>query len=96
MRGTALGCLVPLECGWLPAAAPHLPSTGALSRILVSHWCPAAYHAPSPPQVFFRFYSKLAGMTGTATAAAAELYEMYGLKVRGARVVGWGHLGLSK
>jgi len=32
-------------------------------------------------QVFFRFYRKLAGMTGTATAAAAEFYEMYGLKV---------------
>ncbi|KAF5842425.1 SecA DEAD-like domain-containing protein [Dunaliella salina] len=32
-------------------------------------------------QVFFRFYSKLAGMTGTATPAAAEFYELYRLKV---------------
>lgn len=32
-------------------------------------------------QVFFRFYSKLAGMTGTAAPAAAEFYELYKLKV---------------
>ncbi|GAX81593.1 hypothetical protein CEUSTIGMA_g9021.t1 [Chlamydomonas eustigma] len=32
-------------------------------------------------QVFFRFYSKLAGMTGTATPAAAEFFELYKLKV---------------
>lgn len=28
-----------------------------------------------------RFYDKLAGMTGTAAPAAAELFELYGLKV---------------
>eukprot|EP00878_Enallax_costatus_P038176 GHUV01043342.1.p2 GENE.GHUV01043342.1~~GHUV01043342.1.p2 ORF type:complete len:145 (+),score=38.44 GHUV01043342.1:1248-1682(+) len=32
-------------------------------------------------QVFFRFYQKLAGMTGTAKSAAAEFYEIYGLRV---------------
>ncbi|KAF8056768.1 secA [Scenedesmus sp. PABB004] len=32
-------------------------------------------------QVFFRFYAKLAGMTGTARSAAAEFYEIYGLRV---------------
>uniref|UniRef100_A0A383VIS3 chloroplast protein-transporting ATPase n=1 Tax=Tetradesmus obliquus TaxID=3088 RepID=A0A383VIS3_TETOB len=32
-------------------------------------------------QVFFRFYQKLAGMTGTARSAAAEFYEIYGLRV---------------
>lgn len=33
-------------------------------------------------QVFFMFYCKLAGMTGTASSAAAEFYETYRLKVR--------------
>jgi preprotein translocase subunit SecA len=33
------------------------------------------------PQVFFGFYKKLAGMTGTAQAAAAEFFESYKLKV---------------
>lgn len=28
-----------------------------------------------------RFYSKLSGMTGTARSAAAEFYEIYGLRV---------------
>jgi preprotein translocase subunit SecA len=28
-----------------------------------------------------RFYQKLAGMTGTARSAAAEFYEIYGLRV---------------
>eukprot|EP00879_Flechtneria_rotunda_P006052 GHRR01006365.1.p1 GENE.GHRR01006365.1~~GHRR01006365.1.p1 ORF type:complete len:696 (+),score=226.05 GHRR01006365.1:193-2088(+) len=32
-------------------------------------------------QVFFRFYQKLSGMTGTAKSAAAEFYEIYGLRV---------------
>ncbi|GBF93826.1 pre translocase subunit [Raphidocelis subcapitata] len=32
-------------------------------------------------QVFFGFYSKLSGMTGTAQAAAAEFFESYKLKV---------------
>ncbi|KIY95062.1 preprotein translocase subunit SecA [Monoraphidium neglectum] len=32
-------------------------------------------------QVFFGFYKKLAGMTGTAQAAAAEFFESYKLKV---------------
>ncbi|KAG1663910.1 hypothetical protein FOA52_002673 [Chlamydomonas sp. UWO 241] len=32
-------------------------------------------------QVFFKFYNKLAGMTGTATPAAAEFFELYRLKV---------------
>ena len=32
-------------------------------------------------QIFFRFYGKLAGMTGTATPAAAEFFELYRLKV---------------
>ncbi|KAI8472415.1 MAG: SecA DEAD-like domain-containing protein [Monoraphidium minutum] len=32
-------------------------------------------------QVFFGFYGKLAGMTGTAQAAAAEFFESYKLKV---------------
>jgi preprotein translocase subunit SecA len=34
-----------------------------------------------PRQVFFGFYSKLSGMTGTAQAAAAEFFESYKLKV---------------
>jgi preprotein translocase subunit SecA len=34
-------------------------------------------------QVFFRFYSKLGGMTGTAKSAAAEFHEIYNLKVGG-------------
>ena len=28
-----------------------------------------------------RFYQKLSGMTGTAKSAAAEFYEIYGLRV---------------
>ncbi|KAL6754297.1 SecA DEAD-like domain-containing protein [Haematococcus lacustris] len=32
-------------------------------------------------QIFFGYYAKLAGMTGTAAPAAAELFELYGLKV---------------
>ena len=35
----------------------------------------------SCPKVFFGFYQKLAGMTGTAQAAAAEFFESYKLKV---------------
>jgi preprotein translocase subunit SecA len=33
------------------------------------------------PVLACRFYQKLAGMTGTARAAAAEFYEIYGLRV---------------
>eukprot|EP00955_Chlamydomonas_euryale_P108211 365829-Chlamydomonas_euryale.AAC.2 len=40
-------------------------------------------HSGSPPQ--HRFYRKLAGMTGTASPAAAEFYELYRLKVWCAR-----------
>ena len=36
---------------------------------------------PRLVQIFFRFYGKLAGMTGTATPAAAEFFELYRLKV---------------
>ncbi len=32
-------------------------------------------------QVFFCYYKKLAGMTGTAMPAAAEFFELYGLQV---------------
>lgn len=32
--------------------------------------------------MFFGFYRKLSGMTGTAQAAAAEFFESYKLKVR--------------
>lgn len=31
--------------------------------------------------MFFRFYAKLSGMTGTAQPAAAEFFEIYRLKV---------------
>ena len=32
-------------------------------------------------QQFFRMYKKLAGMTGTASAEAGELFDVYGLEV---------------
>ncbi|MEW5312102.1 MAG: hypothetical protein WDW38_003755 [Sanguina aurantia] len=34
-------------------------------------------------QLFFKMYRKVAGMTGTAQAAAGELFDLYGLKVVG-------------
>jgi preprotein translocase subunit SecA len=34
-------------------------------------------------KVFFGFYRKLSGMTGTASAATAEFFESYRLRVRG-------------
>ena len=48
---------------------------------LSSHTTCLSAPLPFCPWWPHRFYQKLSGMTGTAKSAAAEFYEIYGLRV---------------
>jgi hypothetical protein len=71
------GCFTCLESVFASATWRHSRQvTGAPFKPPTLQTC--ASHSFS---YLCRFYQKLAGMTGTARSAAAEFYEIYGLRV---------------
>jgi hypothetical protein len=83
-----LACHTSMSSVINPSLFPSTPSTPRFYNKLGSSTTdthtplmlppPAPLLSPPPPR---RFYNKLGGMTGTARSAAAEFYEIYGLKV---------------